>query len=45
MSVFYEAFLELCKMRGVRPGRAADEIGINRGDGHQLEKGGVFAAG
>ena len=29
--MFYEAFLELCKMRGVRPGRAADEIGINRG--------------
>lgn len=29
--MFYETFLALCAKRGVRPGRAADEMGINRG--------------
>lgn len=29
--MFYETFLALCAERGVRPGRAADEMGINRG--------------
>ena len=29
--MFYDAFLSLCADKGVRPGRVADEIGINRG--------------
>lgn len=29
--MFYDIFLSLCSGKGVKPGRAADEIGINRG--------------
>lgn len=28
--MFYDAFLSLCSDKGVKPGRVADEIGINR---------------
>lgn len=29
--MFYDNFLALCRSRNVKPGRVADEIGINRG--------------
>lgn len=29
--MFYDTFLSLCSSNGMKPGRAADEIGINRG--------------
>ena len=28
--MFYDVFLKLCKERNIKPGRAADEIGISR---------------
>lgn len=29
--MFYDTFLSLCSSKGMKPGRVADEIGINRG--------------
>lgn len=29
--MFYDTFLSLCSEKGLKPGRVADEIGINRG--------------
>lgn len=29
--MFYDIFLSLCSEKGMKPGRVADEIGINRG--------------
>lgn len=36
--MFYDTFFDLCKQKNIKPGRAADEIGINRATVTQWKK-------
>lgn len=43
--MFYDVFAELCAKKGIAPGKAADEIGINRSNVTSWKKSGYTPRG